>query len=68
MKRMITIYQREPSASNRKVADEIGVSHTTVSDLLSNLVSKQVVHVEKVGRGKTVTVNGKLSAFLAGEI
>ena len=68
MKRMITIYQREPTASNRKVGDEIGVSHTTVSDLLSNLASKEVVHVEKVGRGKSVTVNGKLSAFLAGEI
>jgi hypothetical protein len=68
MKRMITIYQREPSASNRKVADEIGVSHTTVSDLLSNLASKEVVHVEKIGRGKTVTVNGKLSAFMAGEL
>lgn len=68
MKRMIAIYQSNPTASNRKVADEIGVSHTTVSDLLSNLVSKEVVHVEKSGRGKAVTVNGKLSAFLAGEL
>lgn len=68
MKRMIAIYQREPTASNRKVGDEIGVSHTTVADLLSNLASKEVVHIEKAGRGKTVTINGKLSAFLAGEL
>lgn len=68
MKRMIAIYQSNPTASNRKVADEIGVTHTTVSNLLSNLVSKEVVHIEKSGRGKAVTVNGKLSAFLAGEL
>ncbi len=68
MRRMIAIYQSNPSASNRSVADEIGVSHTTVSDLLSNLVSKEVVHVEKQGRGKMVTVNGKLSAFMNGEL
>lgn len=68
MERMITIYQSNPSLSNRKVADELGTSHTTVGKLLSTLVSKDVVHVGGAGRDRKVTVNGKLSAFLAGEM
>lgn len=66
--RMIPIYQREPSISDVRMANEIGKSKKTIQDLLADLVAKKVVHVEKQGRGKIVTVNGNLPAFLKGEL
>lgn len=65
---MLTIYQSEPSLSDEKMAAKIGKSKKTVQDLLADLVAKEVVHIEKVGRGKSVTVNGKFAAFKAGEL
>lgn len=65
---MLAIYQSEPSLSDEKMAARIGKSKKTVQDLLADLVAKDVAHVEKSGRGKSVAVNGKLSAFQAGEI
>lgn len=66
--RMIPIYQREPGISDIKMADEIGKSKKTIQDLLADLVAKEVVHVKKKGRGKIVTVNGNLPAFLNGDL
>lgn len=60
---MLTIYQSEPTLSDEKMAVRIGRSKKTVQDLLADLVAKEVVHIEKVGRGKSVTVNGKFEAF-----
>lgn len=65
---MLQIYQSEPSLSDEKMAKKIGKSKKTIQDLLADLAAKKVVHIEKAGRGKTVTVNGKLSAFLDGEL
>ncbi len=65
---MLAIYQSEPALSDEKMAAKIGKSKKTIQDLLADLSAKEVVHVEKVGRGKTVTVNGKFAAFKAGEI
>jgi hypothetical protein len=65
---MLTIYQSEPTLSDEKMAARIGKSKKTIQDLLADLSAKEVVHIEKVGRGKTVAVNGKFAAFKAGEI
>lgn len=65
---MLTIYQSEPSLSDEKMAARIGKSKKTVQDLLADLAAKEVVHIEKTGRGKSVSVNGKFSAFKAGEL
>lgn len=65
---MLTIYQSEPALSDEKMAARIGKSKKTVQDLLADLVAKEVVHIEKLGRGKSVTVNGKFPAFKAGEM
>lgn len=65
---MLTIYQSEPTLSDEKMAVRIGKSKKTIQDLLADLAAKEVVHIQKGGRGKTVTVNGKFSAFQAGEI
>jgi chemotaxis protein histidine kinase CheA len=65
---MLTIYQSEPTLSDEKMAARIGKSKKTIQDLLADLSAKKVVHIEKVGRGKTVAVNGKFAAFKAGEI
>lgn len=65
---MLTIYRSEPSLSDEKMAAKIGKSKKTVQDLLADLVAKQVVHIEKAGRGKTVTVNGKFADFKNGKI
>lgn len=65
---MLTIYQSEPALSDEKMAAKIGKSKKTIQDLLADLSAKEVVHIEKSGRGKTVTVNGKFAAFKAGEI
>lgn len=65
---MLTIYQSEPALSDEKMAAKIGKSKKTIQDLLADLSAKEVVYIEKVGRGKTVAVNGKFAAFKAGEI
>lgn len=65
---MLTIYQSEPTLSDEKMAVRIGKSKKTIQDLLADLAAKEVVHIQKGRRGKTVTVNGKFSAFQAGEI
>ena len=61
--RMIPIYQREPDISDIRMAAEIGKSKKTIQDLLADLVAKEVVHVERRGRGKIVTVNGRYEEF-----
>jgi hypothetical protein len=65
---MLTIYQSDPSLSDEKMAARIGKSKKTVQDLLADLVAKDVVHIEKSGRGKSVAVNGKFPAFKAGKM
>ena len=65
---MLEIYQSEPTLSDEKMAAKIGKSKKTVQDLRADLVAKEVVHIEKIGRGKSVTVNGKFAAFKAGEL
>jgi hypothetical protein len=67
-KQMITIYQSEPTIADARMADQIGKSKKTIQDLLADLAAKEVVEIKKIGRGKSVTVNGKLPAFLAGEL
>lgn len=65
---MLTIYQSEPTLSDEKMAERIGKSKKTIQDYLADLVAKEVVDVKKVGRGKSVTVNGMFEAFKAGEL
>lgn len=50
------------------MAARIGWSKKTVQTLLDELRQKEVVDVQREGKGKRVTVNGKLPAFLAGEV
>lgn len=66
--KMLTIYQQEPTISDERMAARIGWSKKTVQTLLDELRTKEVVEVQREGKGKRVTVNGKLPAFLAGEI
>lgn len=65
---MLTIYQSEPMLSDEKMAARIGKSKKTIQDLLADLIAKEVVHVEKAGKGKSVTVNGKFEAFRDGTL
>lgn len=67
-KQMITIYQSEPTIADAKMAEKIGKSKKTIQDLLADLAAKEVVEIEKIGRGKSVTVNGKFPVFVAGEL
>ena len=66
--KMLTIYQEDPTISDERMAARIGWSKKTVQTLLDELREKEVVDVQREGKGKRVTVNGKLPAFLAGEV
>lgn len=66
--KMLAIYQQEPTISDERMAARIGWSKKTVQTLLDELWTKEVVEVQREGKGKRVMVNGKLPAFLAGEI
>ena len=68
MTKMVRLYQEKGSLSNRKMGNEVGVSHTLVSDYVSKLADIGVLHIEGGGRSRTISVNGSSDKFLRGEL
>lgn len=67
-KLMIPIYQRDPKISDEKMGLAIGVSKRKVQLLRDDLAKKHVIKIDILSKGKSVTVNGQLPAFLSGEL
>lgn len=67
-KMMIPIYQRDPKISDEKMGIALGISKRKVQLLRDDLKAKHVIKIDILSKGKSVTVNGQLPAFLAGEL
>lgn len=65
-KALLRAYRESPGMSIRDAADMFNVSRGTVSNDIAWLLGNGMIHVKKIGKGQTVTLNGGSEEFLAG--
>jgi hypothetical protein len=64
-KKLLLSYKSNPNLSLAEAATQLDVSKQTVANDLKWFTGQSIIHIEKIGKGQTIVLNGGSEEFLA---